>query len=78
MNEIKIHIEEDIVAVLQRRAEESGRTVEQEAEKIVADDIAGRLRPVDPVEWSRRIRAMSPRGVQQTDSLELIREGRDR
>jgi hypothetical protein len=77
MDDISVSLDHDTVEALQRRASQSGRTVSEEITSIVKDDVAGRLRPVDFVEWSRRIRAMS-RQQQVTDSLELLREDRNR
>jgi hypothetical protein len=78
MTQLAIQLDPDSRARLERRALKNGHTVEEEAAKIIADEVTGLVRPADPVEWSRRIRAMSPHDVQQTDSLELIREGRNR
>jgi len=78
MGEIRINLDQGIIKALERRAAEHGRDVAEEISNIVADDLAGRLRPVDPVEWSRRIRAMTPPGVRQTPAVQLIREDRDR
>jgi plasmid stability protein len=78
MSQIPITLDDETLAALERRAEQNGRTVEEEIGMIVADDLHGRSRPVDLVEWSRRIRAMSPRTEQVTDSLELLREDRNR
>jgi plasmid stability protein len=78
MDEITITLEREMVAVLERRASQSGRSLSDEISTIVRNDITGRTRPADPVEWARRIRAMTPPGAKQTPAVQLIREDRDR
>ena len=86
----KISVELDRAAYeeLARLAEEHGHTVSEGVRDRVLSSLPQAApsrvdRPmrdgrVDHLEWSRRIRAMTPKGVQQTDSTQLIREDRDR
>jgi hypothetical protein len=78
MGEIKIKLEQGAIDALERRASQHGWDIAAEISNIVESELGGSALPADPIDWSRRIRAMSPRAVQQTDSLELIREGRNR
>jgi hypothetical protein len=64
--------------LLCERANSYGRTPEEEAAEIVRQQLQRDRGPDYMIEWSRRIRAMSPPGVVQTDSLLLLREDRDR
>ena len=48
------------------------------AQRIERDAARKRDGSIDYVAWSRRIRAMTPRDVPQTDSLAMLREDRDR
>ncbi len=70
------NLEDRVVAALKRKAELHGRSLEQELREILAS--AARLTGLERVQLSRRIRAMTPAGVRQTDSAKLIREDRDR
>lgn len=64
--------------VLTQRAEANGRSIEQEAAEILHEHLHPEDRRRRLLEWSRRIRAMTPAGIEQTDSLELLREDRNR
>lgn len=69
------NLDDRVVATLKRKAELHGRSLEQELREILSN--AARLTPEEKVALSDRIRAMTPPGVKQTDSAELIREDRD-
>jgi plasmid stability protein len=71
-------IDDRVIAALQSRAKANDRTVEAEVEELLS-------RAVEPVSaraelWSevRRIAAMTPKGVEQADSVLLLREDRNR
>ena len=73
----KLVIDDITLAVLEERASQHGRTVEQEA----VEALQKQFRPDPVAEFIRRadaIAAMTPKGVVQTDSTLLIREDRDR
>jgi plasmid stability protein len=78
-DKITIDLDRETFEALAQRAEAHGKRVDQEAADIVREGV-GPLAPntVDFVAWSRRIRAMTPEGVPQTSSVQLIREDRDR
>ncbi|HEY8564553.1 MAG TPA: hypothetical protein VIL65_03555 [Beijerinckiaceae bacterium] len=71
-------IDDRVIAALQSRAKANDRTIEAEVEELLS-------RAVEPASpraerWSevRRIAAMTPKGVEQTDSVLLLREDRNR
>ena len=76
---LEIDLREDEFAALADQASVSGRSVAQEAAAILRQHLR---RPMvdrdDLIARARAIRAMTPRGVPQTDSLTLLREDRDR
>lgn len=78
----KITIELDTAALdaLARMAEAHGRSIDEELRAIVTERVTVRpkMTPEEALRRSREIRAMTPKGVRQTDSLVLLREDRDR
>lgn len=70
------NLDEEIVAALKRKAALHGRSLEQELREILS--AAARLGREERVAIADRIRAMTPPGVAQTDSTDLIRRDRDR
>lgn len=70
-------LEPSVVESLQAAAATHGRTVEEEAAMLIR---LGLARSPDLTRRQRAdaIAAMTPKGVQQTDSTQLIREDRDR
>ena len=69
------NLDDQVVAALERKAELHGCSLEQELRDILSK--AARLTKEERVALSRRFRAMTPTGVDQTDSTQLIREDRD-
>lgn len=76
MNAITIRtISAEAIARIEELAALHHRTVEEEAAAILetaVSDRAARLAAID------RIAAMTPKGVEQSDSTAIIREARDR
>lgn len=70
------NLEAEVVAALKRKAALHGRSLEQELREILAS--AARFDREERLAVADRIRAMTPRGVAQTDSTDLIRRDRDR
>ena len=70
------NLDDKVLAALRRKAELHGHSLEQELR--IALTSAARLTPADRVASARRVRGLTPCGVQQTDSTELIRRERDR
>ncbi len=69
------NLDDQVVATLKMKAELRGCSLEQELRRVLTE--AARLTPEEKVALSRRLRAMTPPDVPQTDSAELIREDRD-
>ncbi len=69
------NLNKDVVASLKHKAVLHGHSLEQELRDILS--AAARLAPEERIAISARIRAMTPSGVEQTDSADLIREDRD-
>lgn len=70
------NLDDRVVANFKTRAELKGHSLEQELRETLTR--AARLTPEEKLAIVDRIRAMTPPGVPQTDSTELIREWRDR
>lgn len=70
-------LEETTVNSLRKVAAESGNTLEQAAAMLIRSGLA-RSQSLNRWERAAAIRAMTPKGVTQTDSTLLIREDRDR
>ena len=68
------NLDDQVVRTLKTRAELRGCSLEQELRRILTE--AARLTPEEKVALIRRAQAMTPPGVPQTDSAELIREDR--
>ena len=78
-DKITIDLDRETLEALAQQAEAHGKSVDQEASDIVRERVGHIAKhDVDFVAWARRIRAMTPKGVPQTDSVQLIREDRDR
>lgn len=70
------NLDDGVVAALKRKARLHGNSLEQELREVLA--AAARPAPEERVAIARRIRAMTPAGIGQSDSTDLIREDRDR
>ncbi len=70
------NLDAEVVAALKRKAALHGRSLEQELREILSS--AARFDREERLAVADRIRAMTPRGVVQTDSTDLIRQDRDR
>jgi antitoxin FitA len=69
------NLDDGVVQRLKTKAELKGRSLEQELREVLTR--AAGLSPEEKVAVSDRIRAMQPKPL-ETDSADLIREGRDR
>ncbi len=69
------NLDEQVVTALRRKAELHGRSLEQELR--LALTAAARLTREERVALARRVRGLTPAGVTQSDSAELIRQDRD-
>ena len=77
---ITIELDEAALDALSRLAQAHGRSIDEEARVIVTERVVVRapMSADEAVRRAREIRAMTPPGVVQTDSVALIREDRDR
>ncbi len=71
------NLDEKIVKNLKKQATANNRSLEAEVREILRQ-AAGRPSQVELLALADRIAAMTPKGVKQTDSAELLREDRDR
>jgi antitoxin FitA len=69
------NLDDQVVAALRRKADLHGHSLEQELRATLT--AAVRLSGKERAELAKRVRAMTPKEVEQTDSAELIREDRD-
>ncbi len=70
------NLDDRVVAILKRKAELHGRSLEQELREILS--AAAPLTKNERMAMAKRIRAMTPSRVAQTDSAKWIRADRDR
>lgn len=71
------NLDEETVKKLKKQAATNNRSLEAELREILRQ-VAGRPSRAELLALADRIAAMTPKGVKQTDSAELLREDRDR
>jgi plasmid stability protein len=71
------NLDDNVVERLKKRAKDNGRSLEAELRELLKQ-AANRKSPKELLAIADRIAAMTPAGVKQTDSAELLREDRDR
>ncbi len=71
------NVDDEVVEQLKKKAQENNRCVEAELRELLKH-AAHRRSPEELLALADRIAAMTPEGVKQTDSAELLREDRDR
>ncbi len=74
---ITIDVDRDVLEALARRAENHGRSLDEEVSAIVAETVAPLAPKTDWVARARAIRAMTPPGSIVVDSWKLLRASRD-
>ena len=77
MGDMRITLDEPLLLVIENRARLNNHSVEDEIVDLLKKGIE-RPREETFYEAAIRITAMTPRDVQQTDSLEMLREDRAR
>ena len=70
-------VQGSVVEWLRARASVRNRTIEQEVLAIIEKEMP-KVGSFDRVASAAAIKAMTPKGVQQTDSLEMLRQDRAR
>lgn len=79
MGEMQIKIaDEALLTRISDRARLNNRSVEEEVEALLQAAVPARPRREDLPAIAARIRAMTPKGVEQTAAAEMLREDRDR
>ena len=58
--------------------EELNELLEQEAELLLSEAATRAMDRGELLDWTRRIRAMTPEHLRNSDSTEMIRQDRDR
>ncbi|WP_111562568.1 hypothetical protein [Rhizobium sp.] len=77
MGEMRIRIDESLLTKLESLARAHKRTLEEEVNERLSASVADT--PAESLyDAAVRIAAMTPKGVVQTDSVEILRELRDR
>jgi plasmid stability protein len=71
------NVEEDVMKNLKQQAKRNNRSVEAEVRELLKRNV-GRKSPEELLALADKIKAMTPKGIKQTDSAELLREDRDR
>ena len=71
-------MDDGLVEEISRLAEANRHSLEHEVVSLIQDGLRTRARRRELADDLDRIAAMAPKGVQQTDSVELLREDRDR
>jgi antitoxin FitA len=71
-------LSESAMTQIERLAALHQRSVEDEAAALIEQGLKAPLGPTEAYLLAERIAAMTPKGVKQTDSVELLREDRDR
>ena len=71
------NLDDKVVERLKKKAKDNGRSLEAELRELLKQ-AANRKSPEELLAIADRIAAMTPEGVKQTDSAELLREDRDR
>lgn len=71
------NVEENIVQRLKEKATQNGRSLEAELREVLKQ-ASNRKTREEMLAAADRVAAMTPKGIAQTDSAELIRSDRDR
>lgn len=71
------NLNDDVLSTLRQLASLNRLTIEEQAELLLSQVSRQEVRR-NRVEILQSIAAMTPKGVKQTDSVELLREDRDR
>ncbi len=72
------NIDDGVVEQLKAQAKRNHRSLEAEVRTRLENSLSPSNRMMELRELADRIAAMTPRDIPQTDSVELIREDRDR
>ena len=77
MGEMRVRIEDGLRTRLEESTREHNRSLDEEVVLLLEKGLEIHARE-SLYDAARRIAAMTPKGVKQTDSVEMLREDRDR
>ncbi|CAN7312652.1 FitA-like ribbon-helix-helix domain-containing protein [Pararhizobium sp. LjRoot238] len=77
MGEMNVKIDESLLMRLEDRARAHNRSLDDEV-KFLLERALEKPERESLYDAARRIAAMTPKGIKQTDSVEMLREDRDR
>lgn len=72
------NLEEKVVNELKKQAKNNKRSLEAELRHLLSETVEQRLRRQAFMKEAARIRRMTPKNRRQSDSVELLREDRQR
>lgn len=78
MGEMSIRIEDDLRMKIEDLAKSHERSLAEEIDDLLRKGIEGQPKRESFADIARRIAAMTPTGVKQTDGVEMLREDRNR
>ncbi|KQY26020.1 Arc family DNA-binding protein [Rhizobium sp. Root482] len=78
MGEMNIRIEDELRTRIEDLARNNDRSMEEEIAYLLRQAVDGQPKRESFADIARKIAAMTPKGVEQTSSLEMLREDRDR
>jgi hypothetical protein len=73
-----LNVSDAVVADIEALARQNGMSLERQIDVLLQFALGNIPRPAQRVEMARRVAAMTPKGVKQTDSVILLREDRSR
>lgn len=77
MGEMNVKIDENLLMRLEGRARAHNRSLDEEV-KILIETALEKPEKESLYDAARRIAAMTPKGIKQKDSVEMLREDRNR
>jgi plasmid stability protein len=78
MGELTIRLKDmGLLQALEEMASVHGKSVEAEVLALIEGAVADYERRLEVVRRAQKIRAMTPRGIKQTDSVDIIRQMRE-
>ena len=78
MGEMRIRIEEGLLNRLEGLAQLHNRSLEDQVNALLRHALEDQVEPEPFSSIAKRIAAMTPKGFEQPDSLEMLREDRNR
>lgn len=78
MGDMRVRIDEGLLTKLENLAQSHNRSLEEQVNDLLRTALEDRPVRESFATVARRIAAMTPKGIKQTDSVEMLREDRDR